>query len=171
MKFAHTMAWVTKFCAAALPLSVIVIWMFWDVLGPKAAALSGYALDPASIGALPRLGAAALMLLGAGLQSYGLLCLAKTFEQAASGQALSDTAIAGFQRFSWIVLAMVPLGVAIRAGVIAIVSGHDSIPGGFLPITFGSGELRTFFIGLLLVFVAQVFRQGQAAEIENKSFI
>lgn len=162
---------VTRAGAVLLPACVIGLWVFWDALAPKAAMLAGLPLDPASIGVGARLAGAAVMLLGALLQSYGLWCLSKTFDEAAQQRALSDAAIAGFQRFSWIVLAMVPIGVLIRAGVIAIVSAADSMPGGFLPLTFGTAEVQGAFIGLLLVFVARVFRQGQAAEIENQAFL
>lgn len=165
------MRWVTVFLAAALPILVFGIWLFWDNVAPPAAQMAGLALDPASIGWKARASAAGLMMVGAGLQTLGLLCLSQTFQEAAKARALSDTAIAGFQRFSWIVLAMVPVGIAIRSGVIAIVSAADSVPGGFLPITIGTGELQALFIGALLVFVAQVFRQGQAAQQENEAFI
>ncbi|MEO0411493.1 MAG: DUF2975 domain-containing protein [Pseudomonadota bacterium] len=171
MAFARLMMWVTRFLALSLPIMVLGIWLLWDRIAPTAAQMSGLALDPASIGWSARIGAAGLMMLGAGLQAFGLWCLSHTFQEAASERALSETAIAGFQRFSWIVLVMVPVGIAIRAGVIAIVSAADSVPGGFLPITFGTGELQALFIGALLVFVAQVFRQGQAAQQENQAFI
>lgn len=170
-RFAAILNRVTLVAAFALPCMAAAIWLFWDTLAPMAAPAAAAGLDVTSIGISGRLGGFALSLTGALVQAYGLLGLAQTFEEGATGQALSARSVAGFQRFAWVTLLMVPLRIVLATGTALVISMTDSVPGNSLSLRLGTPELGALFMGLALVFAAQVFAQGHAADAENQAFL
>jgi hypothetical protein len=157
--------------AFALPVMTVIVWAAWDVLAPLAARDLRFAFDLAALSPAGRGLGFALSLLSAGIWSWGLLGLHRTFREAAAGRALSIRAVDGFGRFAWVSLVMVFVGIAQRTGLIVIFSVSDPSVPGQLSITVGTPEIARFFQALLLVFVAQVFREGQRLREENEGFL
>ncbi|MEO1241751.1 MAG: hypothetical protein AAFX54_07560 [Pseudomonadota bacterium] len=170
-RFAALLAQLTLAAAAALPVIAALIWIFWDALAPLAAAQIGSPYDLTALGAGGRFAGFGVMLVGAALQAYGLLGLRRTFLEASRDRALSTAAVNGFRRFAIISLVMVFIGIVQRAALIIIFSLSDPAHQGALSIQFGTPELKALFMGLLLVFVAQVFAQGKKAQDENAAFL
>lgn len=166
-RFARGLSILARLAAAALPLFAAAIWLFWDDLAP----LAGTGLDTASIGLAGRFTGFSLAFIAALIQSYGLLGLAQTFDEGAKGRALSARAVAGFRRFAWTALLLVPIRIALYTANTLIVTMSDTVPGNQLSIKLGTPELSAFFTALLLVFTAQVFAQGHAAKEENEAFL
>lgn len=166
-RFAKFLEVLTRFAAIALPIIAAGIWLFWDDLAP----LAGSGLEVTSLSASGRLAGFGLSLGAALLQAYGLLGLSRTFAEGAAGRALSAASVSGFRRFAWVTLWMVPARVVLTTAITTLVSMNDSVPGGSVALYFGSSEVSAVFIGLLLVFTAQVFAQGQAAQAENEAFL
>lgn len=167
MRFAQILGLLTRLAAFSLPLIVAGIWLFWDQLAP----LAGSGLEVTSLSVPGRIAGFGLSLCAALLQAYGLIGLSRTFTQGAAGRALSAASVAGFRRFAWVTLWMVPIRVIVATGITTLISMSDSVPGGSLSLKFGSQEVGAAFIGLLLVFTAQVFAQGHAAQAENEAFL
>ncbi len=170
-RFATALAMLTLFGAVAMPVTAALIWLFWDHLAPLASAGLPRAYDVTSLGAGARLAGFGLSLLGAAVQSYGLLGVRRTFLEAAAGRPLSAPAVGGFRRFAWVSLTMVFVEVVQRTGLIAIVSASDPNFRGALSIEVGTNELGGLFMGLLLVFVAHIFAEGKRASDENAAFL
>ena len=170
-RFAALLATLTLFGAAAFPFMAAATWLFWDQLAPAALGNLPAAYDVTSLDANGRLAGFGLSMIGAVLQSYGLLGLRRTFLEASYGNAFSARAVDGFRTFAWVSLIMVFVGIIQRTGLIAIVSVSDPAYQGALSIQFGSHELGRFFTGLLLVFVAHVFAEGKKAKDENEAFL
>lgn len=169
-RFAAFLAHATLLGAIALPLMTAGIWLFWDQLAPMAAGNPGVNTDLTSLTIGARFTGFGLFLVGAALQSYGLLGLRRTFLEAANGQSLSTNAVNGFRRFAWISLIMVPVGIIQHAGLSIIISLNDKAPGGSLSLQLGTPEISGFFMALLLVFVAHVFAEGKHVKDENEAF-
>ncbi|WP_428409681.1 hypothetical protein [Hyphococcus sp.] len=165
------LAGLTLAASIALPLAAMGVWLFWDQLAPASndPALPYY--DPAALGAGARLAGFALFLTGALTQAYGLLGLRQTFLEAAAGRALSLLSVYGFRRFAWVSLFMAAFAIVQRTGLIALLSASDPTKQNALSIQIGTPELKAIFMGLLLVFVAQVFAQAKAAKDENDAFV
>jgi hypothetical protein len=170
-RFAGIMARVTLLGAAALPVLAAAIWIYLDFFGRLAMDSGFMAFDPGAVGLSGRLAGFVVSLAGAGLQVWSLLCLRKTFQEAADGRALSAVAVFSFRRFAWISLAMVFVGIAQHTGYVAIVSMSDPDLPNQIAIRFGSGELKSLLIALLFVFAAQVFAAGREAQEENAAFL
>ena len=166
-RMAHTLTILARMAAVAMPVIAALIWFFWDDLAP----LAGTGLDVTALDTPGRLLGFLLSLVGALIQSYGLLGLAKTFQEGARGDALSQTAVAGFRRFAWTVLLLVPVRALTYTLTVLLVTMRDAIPGNQLAIKVGTPELSGLFMGLILVFLAHVFAEGHAAQEENKAFL
>lgn len=158
---------LTRLAAFAMPLVAAGIWLFWDDLAP----LAQTGLDVTAMGPGARAAGFALALGAALLHAYGLLGLSQTFAEGAAGRALSAKSVAGFRRFAWIALLLVPIRVALYSANVMLVTMSDSVPGTQLAIKLGTPEISAFFTALLLVFTAQVFAQGHALQQENEAFI
>lgn len=171
LKLARALSYITLFFAAALPLIAVMIWSFWDQLAPLAAGNLQHRYNLAGLSTGERLAGFAISITGAFIQSIGLLGLKNTFTEASEGRAYSDLALRGFRRFAWITLLMVPVGIMQNALFIVLYSLSDPAHEGTLQITLGTPEIKSLFIGLLLVFVALVFADGKAAKDENDSFL
>lgn len=170
-QLANILSRATLLGAFALPLITAAIWVFWAQLAPHAAANLQHIFDLSSLSIGERFAGFTLSLIGAVIQAYGLLSLRTTFLEAKAGNPLSEKAIHGFRRFAWVVLVMVLIGIIQRTGLIVIFSLSDPAHQGRLDVQFGSNELKTLFMGLLLVFVAHVFAEGKRAKDENETFL
>lgn len=162
---------VTLLGAITLPLFTAVVWLFWDQFAPQVSGNLQYVFNLGGLSVGERLCGFALTLIGALIQAYGLLGLRITFCEAAIGNPLSERAIRGFRRFAWVVLIMVFIGVIQHTGLIVIFSLSDPAHQGTLEFKLGSNELKSLFMGLLLVFVSHVFAQGKRAKDENETFL
>jgi len=170
-KYANIFAKVTLLGALIFPLLSFVVWGFWDQFSALIFRDMNYAFDLNLLTATDRLLGFGVSIIGALIQSYGLLGLRETFLQAANGQALSSQAINGFRRFAWVTLIMVFLSIIQRAAYVAIFSTSDPAFQGMLEIQLGSPELNGLFMGFLLVFVALVFDEGKKTKEENDAFL
>lgn len=170
-KYANIFAKVTLLGALIFPLLSFLIWGFWDQFSTLIARSLNYAFDLNLLTTTDRLLGFVVSLIGALIQSYGLLGLRKTFLQAANGHALSFEAINGFRRFAWVTLIMVFVSIIQRTAYIAIFSTSDPAFQGMLEIQLGSPELNGLFIGFLLVFVSLVFDEGKKSKEENDAFL
>ena len=157
--------------AVVLPVFAAIIWVCWDDLAPHAAQNLDIVYDVTSLSIGARLIGFILFLITAVIQAYGLLGLRRTFLEAARGFPYSSRAISGFKRFAWVSLIMVFLGIMQQTGLIMILSLSDPAHQGAFAVQFGSRELKAFFMGLLLVFVAHVFSVGKQAKDENETFL
>lgn len=169
--FASVLSVVTLIGAILVPLTSVVIWLFWEQLAPLAARNLPVAFDLTTLSTGSKLAGFALTFAGGIIQAYGLLGLRTTFSEAAGGNPLSDSAIRGFRRFAWVILVMVFVGIVQQTGLIVIFSLSDPAHQGMLSIQLGSNELKSLFIGLLLVFVAHIFTEGKRAKDENEAFL
>lgn len=170
-RLAPFLAQATLVGAAALPVLAAATWLFWDWVAPVAAANLPVAVDPLSLGVAGRLAGFVLFMLTAAIQSYGLLGLRRTFQEAARGRVFSSRSVNGFRRFAWISLIMVFIGVVQQTLLIVILTVGGAAGQGALSIQLGSNELKAFFTALMLVFIAQVFAAGKQASDENKTFL
>ena len=170
-RFARVMAWATLLGAAALPVFAAAIWVFLDDVAPLAMNSGFMAFDPGTVGLWGRSSGFLVSLAGAGLQAWGLLCLRRTFLEAAEGRALSAVAVVSFRRFAWISFAAVFVGIAQHTGYVAIVSVSDPDVPNRIAVGVGSNELKALFTALLFVFAAHVFAAGREAEEENAAFL
>ncbi|WP_086930261.1 DUF2975 domain-containing protein [Agarilytica rhodophyticola] len=170
-QFAHVLSYLTLFGALMLPLMAATIWLFWNQLAPFASLNLHHIFDLRQLSVGERLAGFTVSLIGATIQAYGLLGLRKTFCEAAANKPLSEQAIYGFRRFAWVTLTMVFIGVAQRTGLIIIFSLSDPAQQGMLDIQLGTEELKSLFMGLLLVFVAHIFAEGKKAKDENEAFL
>ncbi len=165
------LAGLTLAAAIALPLATMGVWLFWDQLAPASPDPALRYYDPTALGIGGRLAGFALFLTGALIQAYGLLGLRRTFLEAAAGRAFSLSSVYGFRRFAWVSLFMAAFAIVQRTGLIVLLSVSDPARQNALSIQFGTPELKAMFMGLLLVFVAQVFAEGKAAKDENDAFV
>lgn len=170
-KFAHVLAQVTLLAAIMFPLISIVTWVFWNQFAPIVSDDLENVFDLDSLTTGERLIGFSISIIGAIIQSYGLLGLRQTFRQAAAGNTMSGKAIHGFRCFTWVTLVMVFIGMAQRTGFILLFSLSDPAHKGRLDIQIGSVELKGLFVGLLLVFVAYVFAEGKRSKDENETFL
>ncbi len=165
------LAGFTLAAAIALPLASAAIWLFWDQLAPYSTDPAARYYDATSLGAAGRISGFALFFTGALIQAYGLLGLRRTFLEAAAGRTFSLASVYGFRRFARISLFMAAFGVIQRTGLILILSMSDPARQNALSIQIGTPELKAMFMGVLLVFVAQIFAQAKAAKDENDAFV
>ena len=170
-QFASMLACLTLASIITLPLLAMVIWLFWDQLAPLVAGKLHYRFNLGERSLLERLIGFFISLAGALVQAYGLKGLHLTFSEAALGCPLSETSIKGFRRFAWITVIMVFIGIAQRSAWIILFSLSDPLHPGTLGLKFGSEELKSLFMGSLLVFVAHVFIEGKRAKDENDTFV
>ncbi|MEM6682350.1 MAG: hypothetical protein AAF607_08915 [Pseudomonadota bacterium] len=153
-----------------MPIIAVTTWLFWDTLAPQTP-VAATGLDVTALDLTGRVIGFSVSMVLALIHSYGLLGLAQTFAQGALGNALSAQSIAGFKRFTWTALALVPAKIAQQTFLILLVSLSDTASPGQIAVRIGSPEISAGFTAILLVFVAQVFVQGHAAEEENKAFL
>lgn len=165
------LSYITLAGAIALIIMAFAIWLFWDHLAPYAAGNLKYSFNLSGLTIGERFIGFAISFLGAVIQAYGLLGLRHTFSEAAQGNPLSEKAVRGFRRFAWVTLIMVLIGILQRTGLIVLFSLSDAAHEGTLSIQLGSNELKAAFLGLLLVFVAQIFMEGKRVKEENEAFI
>lgn len=167
-RFARPMAALTLIgLIAALVVGPLIWLLAFDWL----MAVGGL---PGTFGHLPmelRLVGAAVTLAGGALRAWGLAGLRRTFLEAAAGMPLSARAVLGFRRFARVELVLVPLGVVSHSLSMMIVTWFQPPGQRALPIAIGTPELVAAFLGLLLVFVAEVFAEGQRAADENAGFL
>ncbi|MEM6852568.1 MAG: hypothetical protein AAF527_12620 [Pseudomonadota bacterium] len=157
--------------AIALPIWAVALWVFWDPISAAAAAGAQLPYDPSAVGLSGRVAGCLVWLLGAAIQAYGLLGLRRTFAEAQAGRPLSSLSLKGFQRFAWASVASAAYGVAQHTALILILSVSDPATPGAVSIQFGSHQAQALFIGLLMVFVAEVFAEGKRAADETAAFI
>ena len=157
--------------AVALVAMAVATWLFWAHLAPYVAGNLQYRFNVNGLTTSERLIGFTISFIGAMIHSYGLLSLRQTFCEAALGNPLSEKAIRGFRRFAWVTLIMVFVGILQRTGLIVLFSLSDLTQQGRIDIQLGSRELKSAFLGLLLVFAAQVFVEGKRAKDENQAFI
>ena len=170
-RFAALLAHVTLLAALLLPLSALAVFAFWDALAPFAAKNLHYQFDLKALDLPARLAVVAVLLSTAAIEAFGLLGLRRTFLEAAQGRAFSNKAVNGFRRFAWVSLVTVFTTVIQRTLLTVIFSLNDSAQGGILWVQFGSGEAKTFFTAMLLVFTAQIFAEAKRAKDENDAFL
>jgi len=170
-KLAKFLSHVTLIAAFALPIAATVIWIFWTDLAHLAAGNISSVYSLGDLSAISRFAGFILFFTIALIQSYGLLGLHHTFTEALEGRAFSERALSGFQRFAWISMISIFLGIIQRTGLILILSISDPTKQGALSIQFGSAEIKALFGGLLLVFVTHVFADGKHAKDENEGFL
>ena len=166
-RLAHSLALLALLGAIALPVLSILIWVFWDSLSPLVTAQLMHQLDVSALSVMDKIICAAISLVGAGLGTFGLLKVRRTFQEAAVGRPLSQASVLGFKHFAWISVLLVPVGVLQKTGYIVVFSLADPAHDGMLSIQFGSLELKALFTALVFLFVAHVFAAGQRAEEEN----
>lgn len=169
--FARILAAISLVGACVLPAMAVTIWVFWETFAELAAGNLQHQYDLMNLTVTAKLCGFGVSLVGALIQSFGLLSLRKTFLQAAAGDPLSADALLGFRHFAWVTLIMVPVGVLQNTALVLIFSVSDPTHQGRLEILMGSDEAKALFFGLLLVFVAHVFAVGKAAKDENDSFL
>ncbi|MEL6829806.1 MAG: hypothetical protein AAFO63_06685 [Pseudomonadota bacterium] len=165
------MAHLTLLGAVALPVSSVAIWLFWDTLATLSAAGLGHIYDPTRLNTVSRLIGFGVFFVGALIQAYGLLGLRETFLEGVAGTPLSPRGVGGFRRFAIVSLIMVLMGVVQHTVIVLLLSINDPSMPGALSFQFGSNEVGSLFMALLLIFVAQVFTVGQRAEEENSAFV
>lgn len=170
-RFAQVMALITLIAAIALPIVAAVIWIFLDRLAPIVDWNVGGRFNLAEVGTGGRIAGFLVSFAGAGIQSFGLLSLRRTFLEAAADRALSQTAVMNFRRFAWVAMAMVFIGIAQKTAYILIFSVSDPGQPNQIAIGFGSNELAALFTAALLVFAAHVFAAGRRADEENAAFL
>ena len=170
-KLALVLAQLSLIAALLIPLFSVSVLIFWEfyVTASLSPQVAQFDLLNMSFGV--KIAVFALSLVGALLQAYGLLGLRNTFLEAAENRALSAKAVGGFRRFAWLTLAMVFYGIFHHSALIVVLSLADPFSPGQLSISLGSNEAKALFLGLLLVFVAQVFAQGREAVEENQAFV
>lgn len=167
----RSMAWVALAAALALPLLTVAIWLDLARFAPLAPDRLGRAFDLAHLPSWAWGAGLAISLIGAGITSYGLLGLRRTFLEASEGRAFSAVSLDGFRRFAWVTLVMALYGIARHTALVAIFSAADPATPGMLTIQVGSGEFKEIFLALLLLFAANVFADAKLAKDENDAFL
>jgi len=170
-KFANALAQLTLMAAIIFPLISVVTWVFWSHFAPIVSDNIENVFDLGSLTTGEQMIGFTISIIGAVIQSYGLMGLRQTFQQAAKGNAMSEKAISGFRRFAWVTLTLVFIGIIQKAGFILLFSLSDPAHPARLHFEIGSAESKSLFLGLLLVFVAQVFAEGKRAKDENETFL
>lgn len=170
-KLATALSRLTLISAFALPLITAAIWLFWKELAPYVLGNLQHIFNIGGLSVNERLIGFTLSLVCVAIQVVGLLSLRQTFLEAAAGNPLSEKAIHGFRRFAWVAFIMVFMAIIQRTGLIALFSLSDPEYQGRIDVQLGTNELKALFMGLLLVFVARVFAEGQRAKDENETFL
>lgn len=168
IRFASSMAALTIIAIVGSVAFGPIIWLFFI---DWAAAEAGLRLQSRSFSTDLQVAGAAIALIGGLVRAYGLLGLHRTFTEAARRRPLSESAVLGFRRFARVELLMVPLAIAQLAAFGYIVSLTDNFAGGSVSIRFGTPELGSLFLALLLVFAAEVFAEGKRAADENATIL
>lgn len=169
-RLASALAMLTLVTAIVLPLFAIGSWLFIEDIAEFSLSDEAKLLRGVDLTLSYRLAGLAIALIGAGVQSFGLLALRQTFLEATAGQYLSKKAINGFKVFAWVSVAMVIYGVLQHTGYIIIFSLAGDGPGQ-LSLNIGTPELSALFVALLFVFCAHLFEVGREAEQENATFV
>ncbi len=168
--FAQVMVWITSFAAVALPVLTIMIWIYIKDLGVSSGTVRPQ-YDLTSLSLTARLLGFVICFIGAGIMTYGLLALRRTFQEAAAGRGLSLTAVVNFRRFALVTLVTAFYGI-LQNTLLSIVftmgrPGQETQ----LSIMLGTPEVKALFTALLFVFVAHIFAAGRKAEEENAQFL
>lgn len=154
----------------ASPIGLMVIWLNFDFFEPYMRPQLGIASNVTIT--VPSIFLAAIisfMRLSIGL--YGLLLLRDTFAEGAAGRHFSSEAVGSFRKFAWVAIAYVVAGPFERTLIILAFTLGNPPGERILSIGLGGVDLLAFFVGLLFVAVAHMFKEGQRLAEENAEFL
>ncbi|MDZ3833318.1 MAG: hypothetical protein U0S50_16095 [Sphingopyxis sp.] len=170
VRFASHMRTGVSVLMALLCLSILAAavypWFF-----TYAQIVDGYRVESALLIGAPQLVIPLIMLPLLAVQLYGLANLRRTFAAAARGDWFATEAIDGFRRFAWSTVWMVPVNIVQKSATLAYVSWLDPAMKNVIAIDIGSGDIRSFVLAMLFLFVAQIFAVGRQIDEDARSIL
>jgi hypothetical protein len=150
----------------SIPLAAAYPWLF-----ATAQVAEGYQVDSSLLIGMPQIVMSLAMLPLLAIQLYGLFNLKRTFVAAARAEWFSPEAVAGFRRFAWSTVWLVPVTIIQQSVLLAYVSWLDPAKQNILAINIESKDVRALIVALLFLFVAQIFSIGQRVDEDARSIL
>lgn len=149
-----------------IPVTAAYPWLF-----ATAYVTDGYQVDASLLIGVPQIVMPLAMLPSLATQLYGLSNLRKTFMAASRAEWFSPEAVAGFRRFAWSAVWLVPVAIVEQSFTLAYVSWLDPDQQNILAINVGSKDVRSLVLAVLFLFVAQIFSIGQRVDEDARSIL
>ena len=154
------------------PIQAAAIWLFWSENVNVTIDGQAFYGDGAAPGMTLRLIGLAAFLIVALVQSWGLLGLRRTFQEASIGRVFSQQSVQGFRLFAITSLIVIFANEA-NWLLFETIKEWAALEGqaGSFTVSTGLPSWSEVSAALLLIFVAQAFAIGKGVQEENDAFV
>jgi len=168
------LGWVCLALVVLLPVSVVVVWLNFDVFGPSMADRLGITRShalPEQLQPVQMALGIGVMMVPAAVMAFGLWNLRQLFAGFGAGRIFTLENTRALRIFAWSAMAVIVVQF-FTDGLLTVVLTLNNPPGQrVLALSLSTEQIIALFVGAVFVVIARVLEEGRKLADDNASIL